>query len=68
MAATTAGSPTLFPGVVIGVGEGSSNQIVNGIPVPTAMWNIIFDGLYSRRFFTLETECGVARARAETRR
>lgn len=46
------------PGVVVGVGEGSSNQIVNGSPVTNGMWNMIFDGLISSTWFTLETNAG----------
>ena len=46
------------PGVMTGVGEGSSNQIVNGTPVSNGMWNMIFDGLISSTFFTLETGAG----------
>ncbi len=46
------------PGVMVGVGEGSSNQSVNGTPVANGMWNFIFDGLYSETFFTLEAGAG----------
>jgi hypothetical protein len=46
------------PGVVVGVGEGSSNQSVNGTPLANGMWNFIFDGLYSETFFTLEPGAG----------
>jgi hypothetical protein len=46
------------PGVMVGVGEGSSNQVVNGTPVTNGMWNMIFDGLYSSTYFTLETNAG----------
>lgn len=46
------------PGVVVGVGEGSSNQSVNGTPLANGMWNFIFDGLYSETFFTLEAGAG----------
>ena len=46
------------PGVMTGVGEGSSNQTVNGTPVSNGMWNMIFDGLISSTYFTLETNAG----------
>ena len=46
------------PGVVVGVGEGSSNQTVNGTPLSNGMWNFLFDGLYSETFFTLEAGAG----------
>ena len=46
------------PGVMVGVGEGSSNQSVNGTPLANGMWNFIFDGLYSETFFTLEAGAG----------
>jgi hypothetical protein len=46
------------PGVVVGVGEGSSNQSVNGTPLANGMWNFLFDGLYSETFFTLEAGAG----------
>jgi hypothetical protein len=46
------------PGVVVGVGEGSTNQTVNGTPLANGMWNFLFDGLYSETFFTLEAGAG----------
>jgi len=46
------------PGVVVGVGEGSTNQSVNGTPLRNGMWNFLFDGLYSETFFTLEAGAG----------
>ena len=46
------------PGVVVGVGEGSSNQTVNGTPLSNGMYNFLFDGLYSETFFTLEAGAG----------
>lgn len=46
------------PGVMVGVGEGTSNQGVNGTPLANGMWNYIFDGLYSQVFFTLQTNAG----------
>ena len=49
---------TFIPGVVNGVGEGSSNTQVNGVPVTNGGWNFIFDGLYSETFFTLEAGAG----------
>jgi len=51
---------TFVPGVVNGVGEGSSNTQVNGVPVTNGGWNFIFDGLYSETFFTLEAGAGGA--------
>ena len=47
-----------IPGVVVGVGEGSSDQFVNGSPVSNGFWNFLFDGLYSETFFTLEVGAG----------
>ena len=40
------------------VGEGNSNQTVNGTPLSNGMWNFMFDGLYSATFFTLEAGAG----------
>ena len=49
---------TFIPGVVNGVGEGSSNTQVNGVPVTNGGWNFLFDGLYSETWFTLEAGAG----------
>ena len=47
------------PGVMMQVGEGTSNQIINGAPVTgTESWNMMYDGLYSDTFLTRDPGAG----------
>ncbi len=40
------------------VGEGTSNQIINGAPVTGGSWNMMYDGLYSDTFLTRDPGAG----------
>jgi len=46
------------PGVMLAVGEGTSNQIINGAPVTGGSWNMMYDGLYSDTFLTRDPGAG----------
>ena len=54
------------PGVMMGVGEGTSNQIINGVPTAGGSWNMILDGLYSDSLLSRDPGAGGAGEAGDT--